>query len=265
MFSPKQIGGRSHCMMCKKTLGFFELIPLISFMVQRGRCRQCRHRLSLQYPIVEFTGGLLLALVFAFFNNYLGYIIFFNFTTPFELYAAIFIWSAVFLILLTLVVIDIREYLIPHELVFLLGILGVFWTFLLWITGSFDFILGSFLGTYANIFSLRGNVFSNHLVGALFGALTIFLIFAVTKGRGIGFGDVKLFFALGLLFGYPDVLIIIALSFIIGALISLVFLWFKKKTMKDLIPFGPFIALSCLIVFFWGEELTKFYFSLFII
>jgi len=80
----------------------------------------------------------------------------------------------------------------------------------------------------------------------------------------MGWGDFKLAGALGLIFGWPDILIVVALSFIIGSLVSVFLMLKKKKTMKDIVPFGPFLIVGATIVFFFGYQLINLYFKLFL-
>jgi len=89
----------------------------------------------------------------------------------------------------------------------------------------------------------------------LFGGLV-----ALTLGRGMGMGDVKLMIALGVVFGWPEIIIVSILSFILGGIISIITLILKRKTMKSLLPFGPFIVISSFLVMFFGYEILKFYF-----
>ena len=79
----------------------------------------------------------------------------------------------------------------------------------------------------------------------------------------MGLGDLKLVAALGLIFGWPDILMVLFLAFIIGALISVIFLLLKKKSMKDMVPFGPFLVMGAVLTFFFGERIISGYFSLF--
>jgi len=252
-------------MSCKRTLRWYELIPLFSFASQLGRCRSCGSRLSLQYPIVEFFAGAILPIVAFYFLDYrrLSYFDLILKGESAVLCTAIIIWSLVFLALLLLSVIDFREYLIPDELSYFLAALGVGWVALLtFMNGAFIF-LGSFLGQYAGMFELWHNALAEHLFGAFIGSLVIGAIFFLSRGRAIGFGDVILLGVLGFLFGYPDIVLVLFLAFLIGAIMSVFLLVRKEKGMKDFVPFAPFIALASLLVFLFGTDIIKFYFNLF--
>lgn len=265
LFANKVVGGRSRCMHCKRTLVWYELIPLFSFLLQLGRCRSCGQRLSLQYPLVELLAGLLLPLVALYFFHFkrLNYLAFTSGGNDLMLWTAVALWSLIFLFLLLLSVIDYREYLIPDEIPYFLAAFGVIWVACLAIWGTPLTFSGSFVGEYASIFGVLNNVWLNHLVGALVGALIIGAIFFLSRGRAIGFGDVILLGVLGFLFGWPDVVMILLLSFLIGAAVSVVLIMRRTKGMKDFVPFAPFIALSSLLVFFYGADILHWYFIVF--
>ena len=263
------IGGRSRCLSCKRTLKWYELIPLASFIWQLGRCRSCGSRLSFQYPLVEFMAGVIVPAVAFYFFDYarLSYIDFILKGELAVLYAAFFIWSLVFLSLLLLSIIDFREYLIPDEISYFLAFLGICWVALLTLMTSMStslIYLGSFLGQYARMFELWHGVLTDHLLGAVAGSLAIGAIFFLSRGKAIGFGDVILLGVLGFLFGYPDIVLILFLAFLLGAILGIVLIARKRKGMKDFVPFAPFVAMASLLVFFFGADIMRFYFSVFI-
>lgn len=222
------LGGRSYCPGCKKTLTWYELIPLLSFLVQRGHCRSCGAKISWSYFFVELASGLIVTLV------------------PLSALAMgaapvlAALWTVAFLVLLLITLIDLRLQIIPDELNILLVALGLGMIF--------------FTGPPMPWFS--------HL-GAAFGAALFFgLLIAITRGRGMGVGDAKFVFGLGLVFGWPDTLLLIMLAFIIGAVVGLVLIAAKSKNMKSALPFGPFLALSAAIVFFFGQNIIDGYLRL---
>lgn len=265
LLARKVIGGRSHCMHCRHVLLWYELIPLFSFLLQLGRCRVCGGRLSFQYPSVEFLAGILLpAIAFYFLEvkrlEYLPLVLKAGALVP---WLAVALWSVIFLLLLLLSIIDYREYLIPDEIPCMLAVLGIFWVAFLAFSGAPQLLPGSFVGEYAFIFGMVSNVWLNHLAGALAGALIIGAIFFLSRGRAIGFGDVILLGVLGFLFGWPDVVLMLLFSFLIGAAASVVLLIRREKGMKDFVPFAPFIALASLLIFFWGEDILRWYFIVF--
>lgn len=263
------IGGRSHCMSCKKQLRWFELLPLFSFLFQLGRCRSCKTRLSFQYPLVELLTGLIFVAV--------PYVLTpINGAAP---YLEIGLWLLVFLTLLILSVIDLRLYIIPDGLNISLGILALANLALLYTHSNFGSLgdkiyhtllgathtgfVGSFLGGHAMLFFFTNSPLVNSIAGALFGLMFFGGIYVLTRGRGMGFGDVKLALPAGFLLGLPDMILATILAFVIGAIIGLGLMVTRKKTMKQMIPFGPFIALGVTLVFFFGYDIVDAYFKFF--
>ena len=265
VWSILRLGGRARCESCGATLGVCELIPIVSFILQRGRCKRCRAKLSWQYPLVEIVSGLIVAGFPLSFGNYfmisqralLG-------TSLAWFWYTMVIWICAALALLTLALIDVRLKIIPDELTILIAILGI-----AAIAGggafhTFGQVEGSFFETYASIFGMRQNIVLNYGFAALAGLLIFGVIFFVTRGKGIGLGDVKLAGALGLLFGWPDALLLFVFASFVGALAGLLLLIFRHGTMKDTIPFGPFLALGAFLVWFYGNSFVSWYFGLFV-
>lgn len=251
VLDPRVIGGRSHCPSCRRTLRWFELIPLLSFFLQAGRCRRCKVRLSVQYPTVELISGLLFVLVPWRTAGFAGVGIF-SWLFP-------ALWVFAFLILLLTSVIDIRTGIIPDELNIALGILAVASGFFLAAAPNGT---GSLMGPFSSIFSAPGNIWVGRVIGATFGFIFFEFLLLVTQGRGIGMGDVKLALPLGLLFGWPDILPVIGFAFVIGAIIGVFLILSKKKTMQGTLPFGPFLAFGAAFVFFLGVPLAQGYLHL---
>jgi len=257
LFHKGVLRGRSHCMHCKRTLRWFELVPFVSFIVLRAKCRTCRGRISFQYPIVELIAGLLLAFVP---GQVAGTLNRFLALDPTALLMLQIVWVVAFLALLLLSMIDLRTHLIPDELNVILVLCGIAGIFLA--TPSFGQVEGSFLGHYALLLGGRDNIWVNHLIGALIGAVFFGLIILLTRGKAMGLGDLKLATALGVLFGWPDVAAIIIFGFILGAIVGLGAILFGHRTMKSFVAFGPFLAVGSALVFFCGFSLARAYFTL---
>jgi len=258
------VGGRSHCRSCGKILQWLELIPLFSFLLQRGKCRSCRARLSLQYPIVELgTGLLFLGTPYA---VYKGYDVFFfqsgaDFPGWFIVLTVLFLLSAVVYVFLSAV--DARLTIIPDQATILIAGLGIGKIAILAFTDSWQVIGSSFLGHYAALFGFRENIWLNHLLAAVFGAIFFGLIFFLSRGRAMGFGDVKLAAASGLLLGWPDTAVALALAFIVGALWGILLVVRGRREMKSSVPFGPFIVIGIFLIIFFGKHIMDGYFALF--
>jgi prepilin signal peptidase PulO-like enzyme (type II secretory pathway) len=254
LFDLKEIGGRSHCPHCGKQLKWFELIPLLSFLVQGGLCRSCGARLSFQYPLVELLSGLIFVLV----PWRLGFL-FPLYPNPYTLTPIL--WILVFLALLLVALIDLRLRIIPDEINVFLIIVALPIIFLS--SPSFGLTEGSFIGHYALLFGSRGSIWPNHFVGLLAGLLFFLSLTVFTWGKGMGGGDVKLAAALGFLFGWPDIAILSPLSFILGSFFALPLLLLGRRKRKDFMPFGPFLVLSSALIFLFGFQILDFYFHLF--
>lgn len=197
---------RSVCDYCGKTLRWYELIPLLSFALQGGRCRRCRKRLSWQYPGVE----LLTAAVYAWAGTAVPEL-------PLLLPLLV-----VFSSFIVITIADLKFQIIPDSMV-VAALVGAVW--LGWVT---DGLAGM---------PLR--------LGAGVGALGFFLLlWLITRGRGMGFGDVKLAFALGVLLSLPRIIFALYISFISGAVVGVLLLGLHNKTLKSRIPFGPFLILG---------------------
>jgi len=214
------IKGRSHCESCKKELAWYDLIPLLSFMLLRGKCRYCNKQLSLYYPIIEFSTGILFVLVYAFVNFQFSI---FNFQSISQ-----------FLIFYSLIFIEDLEFgIIPDKVIFPAVILSLFY-----------FLIVNPQSLFINLISAIGTC-------AFF-----LILFLITKGKGMGFGDVKLAFLLGLILGFPKIILALYLAFLTGAFVGIILiLWKKKKSIREAIPFGPFLIAGALTSLFLGDLL----------
>ena len=250
LFSEDVIAGRSHCPHCRKILKWYELVPVFSFIIQKGKCRHCKHKLSWQYPLIETLSGL----IFIFIPISLGVPIF----APQSI-----IWILIFFIFILISLIDFRHYIIPDQLNFSLAILGLFLISIKEKTRTFGMFEGSFLGHYSGLFGLRDNIWINHFFAALLGMIFFGLIIILSRGRAMGWGDFKLVGPLGFIFGWPDILMIVFLSFIIGSVFVTPLLIKGVKKMKDVVPFGPFLIIASSLTFFFGYQIINSYFSLF--
>jgi prepilin signal peptidase PulO-like enzyme (type II secretory pathway) len=162
--------------------------------------------------------------------------------------------------MLVMAVIDIRLGIIPDEVNIFLGVLGIF--LIIISAGYFGAANHSLLGPYAAIFGWQGSVVWAKIAGALFGGIFFAVLIAVTRGKGMGMGDLKFAIPLGLLFGWPDIIFVLVFAFVLGAAAGLVAIARGKNTMKGTLPFGPFLALGAVMAFVWGPAIFNWYFSL---
>lgn len=182
-------------------------------------------------------------------------------------YLPIFIWVIAFLTLLLIAAIDFRKRIIPDSLTIFIASLGVAMFFIHASLGDFGLsnglIGGTFLGSYALILFWGSSLLVNTLLGLAFGLVFVGLVYILSRGRGIGFGDVKLAAATGLLMGWPDIALALILAFIIGGIIGGLLMLLRHKSGQDSVPFGPFIAAGITLVFFLGYDILNAYFYLF--
>lgn len=219
-------------MVCQKKLVWYELIPLVSFVVLVGRCRTCKTKISLQYPLVEFVTGLIFAILFFKFQD----MFFLNISTFSFAYAY---YALAFSLLVVIAVYDIRHKIIPDMLALFLGILAFIGLFLFNIDGSSGLPL-----FYPHI-----PTFLDFASGFLI-AFPFAFFWLISGGRWMGLGDAKLAIGLGWLLGLSRALSGIVLSFWIGAVVGILLVIFSKKyKMKSEIPFAPYLVLGTLLAF----------------
>lgn len=204
---------RSHCVFCKHTLSFFELIPVLSYIFLRGRCKVCKNKISIMYPLIEVFTGVLFGLSFYVYGFSIGLIL-------------SLLLSSLFIIV---VVTDLNYYIIPDSIVIIFGVLFFI----------YNIISKGFLGA------------CTHLVYGLVMFMLMYLIMLLGnylfKEESLGGGDIKLMGILGMI-STPIVSICsLALSAFIALPTSLFFLFFKKD---KIIPFGPFLVAASLIIMF---------------
>ncbi|MFC1662807.1 prepilin peptidase [Patescibacteria group bacterium] len=214
------VRGRSYCPHCRHELAARDLIPLLSFIMLGGRCRYCRKRISWQYPLVELACAL----------SWTGLFIWFGISISFFVYST---WTA---ILIVIFVYDLLHQLILDKVTIPAGL--------------YVFITAYFLD----------HTFSNLLLAGIIGGGFFLLQFVLTNGRWVGGGDVRLGVIMGLMLGWPTILLAIGGAYIIGALIGTILIAAKKKKLSSQIPFGTFLTISTYISYFVGQQLIDRYF-----
>lgn len=237
----RSFGGRSACMSCMNTLKWFELIPFFSFMGLKGRCRSCKTKISLQYPMTELATGIIFATLFLKFEE----LFFFNPNIFFGVYAY---YAVMFSILIVIVAYDVRHKIIPDTLSFIFGILAFI--------GLFVFASGDSNLPYV---SLHIPSYIEFLSGIII-AVPFYLLWLVSNGRWMGLGDAKLALGLGWFLGISFALSALVLSFWIGTIIGLGLIVLSKiykwgYGMKSEIPFAPYLALGAFLAFIFELNL----------
>lgn len=219
------LAGRSMCPNCQRTLGALELVPVVSFAVLRGRCRGCGQPISWRYPIIELITALGTMAIVAVYPAGLGLVA-----------VLLAYWTA-----LVICVIDFDHYLIPDRAVLVLFLAAILWR----LSGS-DISQSLLVG----------------LLGAVLGAGFLGSLVLLTRGRGMGLGDVKLAGALGMFLGWKLLIIGLFTAFILGAIVGIGLLGFRLRRFGDAVPFGPFLLIGASIAMIWGEPLYRWYLGL---
>jgi leader peptidase (prepilin peptidase)/N-methyltransferase len=214
----------SHCPHCGKPIRGYDNIPILSYILLMGKCRECRGPISVQYPFVEGVTALGSLLLMTRFGLSLSYLVYF-----------VFIAS-----LIVVTVIDLYHQIIP-DVISLPGI-GV--------------------GLLASLI-IPQMTFLNSLIGILLGGGSLFLVATVYqwlfKREGMGGGDVKLLAMIGAFLGWKSVILTILLSSLIGSITGVIIMVLKGKDFKYAIPFGPFLSLGAVISLFYGENVIQWY------
>lgn len=232
--------GRSFCPNCGKKLNWFELIPVLSFILQRGKCNGCSGKISRQYPVVELTT----AFLFVATGYKLGITAGFESFNPLYFSYVLLVWC----LLVVIAVYDLRHKIIPDGPVY-------------------GFIVLSLVGQIASkFFGQGGHTILDLLIGPM-----LFLLMAsfwlVSRGRWMGLGDAKLVLGIGLFLGFEFGISAIILGFWAGALVGIslivlshggkLFLGSEKFTMKSEIPFGPFLIAGAMLAFFFDMDILS--------
>ena len=214
---PRGLGfvrGRSFCPKCKHKINWFDNVPVISFLILKGRCRFCGRKISWRYPLIELLAGAL------FYLSYLSHLSFLNYLLICGLVVIFFI--------------DLEHQIIPDEIVIPLSVL--------------------FLG-YRLLTNIQ-YLISNFLITGIVSFLFLYLIHLLTKGRGMGLGDVKLAFLMGLVLGFPKIVVAFYLAFLTGAFVGVILILLSRAKLKQKIAFGPFLVFGTIFSLLWGEKIV---------
>ena len=235
------IYGRSKCPKCRKTIRWYDNIPLISFFLLRGRCRNCGKQISWSYPVIEGMTGALFVWWYV-----IGAAVFKLSTQPFTILQPAF-WLLVGIGFLVVFFADFLYGIIPNGAVYGLTALGI--AYRLALTGM------SIMRPIDLLFSLLAAM-----------AMTVFFLFLwwITKKRGLGLGDVKFVLPLGLIVGWPAILVAVFLADILGAVTGLLLIAGGKKKFGQTIPFGPFLVLGGVLALLFSDHIVQWYVSLLI-
>lgn len=263
---------RSECPHCKHKLNGFDLFPILSYLLLGGKCRYCKKSIGKEYPIVEGLSAIVL--------GYLFYTYAHLFPPANDIYQQVLFWFDIFfktfilVVLGSIIITDIKKMLIPDRII--IPSIGIAFVALLAITivkvvFLYFYLSATPIGQY--LLPPHSDYYFRHaidyawpLVGGLIMAFVIglmfFLLIVLTRGRGMGGGDFKLGIFIGLVFGFPESITAIMLGFFTGAVFGVSLLLLGKKRFGQTIPFGPFLALGCILTLFWSTPIVNWYFNL---
>ncbi|PIU08539.1 MAG: hypothetical protein COZ85_00310 [Candidatus Moranbacteria bacterium CG_4_8_14_3_um_filter_34_16] len=231
---------RSKCPHCQSLIRWFDNIPLLSFFVLGARCRDCRKKISWQYPLVELATGIVFGAIGANFfvsSEWLSWVLTGYYCLIFSALVAILVYDWLYFEILGILL---------WGSVFLAIIFNLFWD---WQNFSFgQNIWDSFI--YAGV--LAGTV----------GFSLFFFLVAISREKWMGMGDANLAILLGLFLGWPKIILAFFLAFALGAIYGIILIVLKKKKMKSQIPFAPFLVAGTLISFFFFSSVSAWYWSL---
>jgi len=214
----------SHCPKCRSNISPKDNIPLLSYILLKGRCRNCKNKISIQYPIVELLTGLIYLIIYLIYGL--------------SIQSLIYIILSSALIIITFI--DLNEQIIPDEI----SLPGI--------------VIGFIISFFVPYIS-----FINSALGLLAGGGIILIIAlggsAIFKKDAMGGGDVKLAAMIGAFLGWRYIIISLFLGFFIGALAGIFLIISKIKSREDIVPFGPFIVLGSFITLLWGKNIISWY------
>ncbi len=223
----------SHCTSCGKVLKPIELVPILSFIFLRGKCRYCGAKISIRYPLIEILTAVIFALLF----NTFGF-------SP-DLFASAFLMS----ILIAVFFIDIDHRIIPNGLV---------------LTGLIGGIIIMFYNAFTNQAIFNESSWLAHLLGILPGSGILFFVALIgliiyKSDEAMGMGDVKIFAPIGIFLGWKLCFLALLISIVFAGVFSLLLILTGVKKRKDTIPFGPFIVAGTFVTMMWGTEILNWY------
>ncbi|MBU0572267.1 prepilin peptidase [Patescibacteria group bacterium] len=232
--------GRSICPNCKKKIAWYDNVPLLSFLMLKGKCRRCDRKISSRYPVIELMSavgfvGIYYLLAACGSTSPLSSNLICSWQTELGILSLPFM-LLLFLIVLMIFIIDLEKRIIPDELS-LFGLVFVFLSLLL-INPSSLYV---------------------HLLSGFSAGVFLLSIYILTSGKGMGLGDVKLALFIGTLLGWPWVVVWLFGAFLTGAMAGIILVLIKKISFGKQIAFGPFLILSLVIILIWGEILLKLY------
>ncbi len=229
------VRGRSHCDHCKKPLAWYDMIPIISFLFYGAKSRCCHKSLSWRYPLVEVIVGLLFAWWLL-----VGFWFFQLATRPLHLVQPGF-WLLTGIILAILTLSDLFYGVVLLPVVGVGYVMTLAYRLVLWYFGAYQ----------------AHDLMAAGLVSGVFFGL-FWLLYKITRGRGMADGDMYVAAYMGLILGWPKGMVALLLSFVIGAAVGIVLIVTRLRKRKDTLPFVPFMMIATGIALLWGEQIWHF-------
>ncbi len=242
---------RSHCPHCKHIIRWYDNIPIVSFILLHGRCRDCQKKISWQYPLVETFTGIIFALIGTIFfkvNDWLS-------------------WLTVgyyFFIASSLIVILVYDWLymeIPSIVLWVSVALAIAYNLSIDWLAFYGNHLTPILKTKSSLL-LQTHTYAG-VLAAFWAFLFFFFLAAKSKEKWMGMGDAYLVILLGLLLGWPQILLALFLAFFLGSIYGLTMLILGRRKMRSQIPFAPFLVLGAFITLLFYTSIINWYFSLY--
>jgi leader peptidase (prepilin peptidase)/N-methyltransferase len=235
----------SHCDSCQRRLSAWDMVPLLSYLWLRGRCRYCGARIPLRVPLVELLAGVLFFLAFWYYGL----------TAQFGITA---FWCSVFLVI---IFIDWEHKLILNKVTYPMAVLAL-------VLLAFDSLSPGLLlpGNLSFLPLDKPTILSGIIGGAIglgFFLLAMVIYQIIFHREGLGLGDVKLAVLIGLVTGWPLVIEALLIGILIGGLLAVVLLFLRLKGGKDAVPYGTFLAIGPIVTMFWGMDIFRWYQNLF--
>ncbi len=236
----ESLWNRSYCPKCSKMIAWFDNIPVFSFLALRGRCRNCKKAISLQYPVVEMITGILFYLLFRYNFPDIEFLLMNDFEQILPNFLFLIRDWFMLSVLIIIFIYDLKWYLILDKITFpAIAIVLIF-----------NLILG---------FSLM-----NLLLAGFIGAGFFLIQFLVSNGKWIGGGDVRLGFLMGVFFGRLDYLAVaIMIAYFLGSAVGIGLISFGKKKWGSKLPLGTFLTIATVLVMLWAEPIISWYLGLF--
>ncbi|AOR24631.1 prepilin peptidase [Clostridium taeniosporum] len=214
----------SHCGNCNHKLNSIDLVPVLSYLFLKGKCRYCNEGISIRYPLIEILNAILYLIIFC------------NYGLTFEFF----------------------KYTLLSSLLIVIGMIDYQTQDIYTSTIMFGIIVGIIFMTL-DFFINKGSI-SNYILGAIIGFLALAIIVIITKGMGIG--DAEITLVCGLFLGIKGVIFTLFLGIIIGGIVAIIILILKLKNAKDAMAFGPCLSIAALMYILWGDSIINFYLNL---